>query len=119
MDSLQASLESEQKAKAETLRIKKNLEGEINEFEIALDHANKANNEASKAIKRYQGSHRDATTNFEEEQRQRQEIAEKASLANRKAQCLQGEVEEARALLESAERGKRAIEAELMEASYC
>merc|ERR1711937_109326 len=46
MDSLQASLETEQGAKAEALRIKKKLEGEINELEIALDHANKANNEA-------------------------------------------------------------------------
>merc|ERR1711874_278319 len=46
MDSMQASLESEQRAKAEGLRIKKKLEGEINELEIALDHANKANNEA-------------------------------------------------------------------------
>merc|ERR1712211_185098 len=55
MESLQASLESEQRAKAEGLRIKKKLESDINEFEIALDHANKANNEALKSIKRYQG----------------------------------------------------------------
>merc|ERR1711884_726496 len=46
MESLQASLESEQRAKAEALRIKKKLESDINEYEIALDHANKANNEA-------------------------------------------------------------------------
>ena len=52
MDSMQASLESEQRAKAEALRIKKKLEGDINELEIALDHANKANSEAQKAIKR-------------------------------------------------------------------
>merc|ERR1712061_730491 len=45
MESMQASMETEQKAKAEALRIKKKLEGDINEFEIALDHANKANNE--------------------------------------------------------------------------
>merc|ERR1711862_245264 len=48
IDSVQASLESEQKSKAEALRIKKKLEGEINELEIALDHANKANSEAHK-----------------------------------------------------------------------
>merc|ERR1719222_724166 len=54
MESMQASLETEQKAKAEALRIKKKLEGDINEFEIALDHANKANNEALKSLKRYQ-----------------------------------------------------------------
>jgi len=115
MDSMQASLESEQKAKAEALRIKKKLEGDINELEIALDHANKANSEAQKAIQRYQGQLRETTTACEEEQRQRQEMAEKASLADRRANALHGEMEEARSLLESAERGKRQIEAELSE----
>merc|ERR1712038_1441645 len=59
MDSLTASLEGEQRAKAEALRIKKKLESDINELEIALDHANKANSEGSKSVKRYQGQLRD------------------------------------------------------------
>merc|ERR1719215_470060 len=105
MESLQASLESEQRAKAEGLRIKKKLESDINEFEIALDHANKANNEALKSIKRYQGQFREAECAYE-----------KASLADRRANALQGEMEEARALLDSADRGKRQTEAELSEA---
>merc|ERR1712072_434007 len=115
MDSMQASLESEQRAKAEALRIKKKLEGEINELEIALDHANKANNEALKSIKRYQGQLREAECLNEEASRVRQEMAEKASLADRRANSLQGEMEESRALLDSAERGKRQTEAELAE----
>ena len=41
MESMSASLEAEQKAKGEALRVKKALEGEINELEIGLDHANK------------------------------------------------------------------------------
>merc|ERR1719245_2296891 len=116
MESLQASLESEQRAKAEGLRIKKKLESDINEFEIALDHANKANNEALKSIKRYQGQLREAETQYEEACRLRQEMSEKASLSDRRANALQGEVEEARALLDSAERGKRQTEAELGDA---
>merc|ERR1711978_739336 len=116
MDSLQASLETEQGAKAEALRIKKKLEGEINELEIALDHANKANNEALKSIKRYQGQLREAECLYEEASRVRQEMAEKASLADRRANSLQGEMEESRAPLDSAERGKRQTEAELGEA---
>merc|ERR1712214_205180 len=59
MDSMQASLEAESRAKAEALRIKKKLESDINELEIALYHSNKANMEGQKAIKRYQGSLRD------------------------------------------------------------
>merc|ERR1712113_380638 len=115
MESLQASLESEQRAKAEGLRIKKKLESDINEFEIALDHANKANNEALKSIKRYQGQLREAECGYEEAARVRQEMSEKANLADRRANALQGEMEEARALLDSAERGKRQTEAELAE----
>merc|ERR1712072_617539 len=99
MESMQASLETEQGAKAEALRIKKKLEGEINELEIALDHANKANNEALKSIKRYQGQLREAEVHYEEAARLRQEMSEKASLAERRSNALQGEMEEARALL--------------------
>ena len=113
---MQASLEAEQKAKAEALRIKKKLEGDINEFEIALDHANKANNEALKSIKRYQAQMREAEVSYEEAARVRQEMSEKASLAERRANALGGEMEEARALLDSAERGKKQTENELTEA---
>merc|ERR1719397_24731 len=118
MDSLQASLETEQRGKAEALRIKKKLEGEINELEIALDHANKANNEAQKSIKRYQGQFREGECAYAEEARIRQEMAEKASLADRRANALAGEMEEARSLLDSAERGKRQTESELGEARH-
>lgn len=41
---MQASLEAEAKGKAEALRMKKKLEADINELEIALDHANKVSN---------------------------------------------------------------------------
>merc|ERR1712029_536119 len=91
-------------------------EGEINELEIALDHANKANNEAQKSIKRYQGQMRESECALSKESRLRQEMAEKASLADRRANALAGEMEEARSLLDSAERGKRQTEAELGEA---
>merc|ERR1711981_745044 len=79
MESLGASLEAEQRAKAEALRIKKKLESDINELEIALDHANKDN-------------------------------------AERKANALSGEVEESRALLDSADRAKRQLDSELADA---
>merc|ERR1712210_337983 len=116
MDSLQASLEAESRAKTWALRLKKKLESDINELEIALDHANKANSEAHKSIKRYQGQLREVEGLHEEESRQRAEIAEKAGLADRRAGALQGELEESRALLDSADRGKKAADMELCEA---
>ena len=50
-----------------------------------------------------------------EASKQRQEMSEKASLVERRAIALNGEMEEARALLDSAERGKKQTEAELGE----
>merc|ERR1712110_1263896 len=82
MDSLQASLEGENKAKTEGLRIKKKLETDINELEIALDHVNKANAESHKSIKRFQGQLRDIEVGFEDEARQSAELAEKSGLAD-------------------------------------
>ena len=116
MDSLQASLEAESRAKAEALRIKKKLESDINELEIALDHANKANSEAHKGIKRYQQQLRDVEGLYEEESRQKRDLAEKAGLADRRANALQGELEESRALLDSADRAKKSCDMELAEA---
>ncbi len=116
MDSLAASLEAEQRAKSEALRLKKKLEQDINELEIALDHANKANNEGQKAIKRYQAQLRDTIQGFEDEARARQEVQEQVGIAERKGNALAGEVEEARALLDTADRSKRQLEGEISDA---
>merc|ERR1712113_261162 len=96
--------------------IKKKLESDINELEIALDHANKANSEAHKGIKRYQQQLRDVEGLYEEESRQKRDLGEKAGLADRRANALQGELEEARALLDSTDRSKKQCDMELSEA---
>jgi myosin heavy chain 6/7 len=113
MESLGASLEMEQRAKGEALRIKKKLESEINELEIGLDHANKANAEGLKSVKRYQLQLRETIQAFEDQARQRQIISEAAGIAERKAAALSGEVEESRALLDSADRNKRQLDMEI------
>merc|ERR1712241_883952 len=116
MDSMQASLEAESRAKAEALRIKKKLESDINELEIALDHPNKANAEAHKSVKRFQGQLRDVEVLFEPESRQTAELAEKSGLADRRGAALLAELEESNALLDSASRGKKQADAELVAA---
>merc|ERR1719225_1153091 len=40
IENMQSALETESKAKAEALRMKKKLEGDVGDLEIALDHAN-------------------------------------------------------------------------------
>jgi len=113
IDSLNASLESEQRGKNEALRIKKKLEGTINELEIALDHANKANAEGLKTIKRYQGQLRDTIQAYESEARSRQQVVEQVGITERKASALAGEMDESRALLDAAERSRRQLDVDL------
>merc|ERR1712121_605519 len=118
MESLGASFEAEQKAKAEALRLKKKLEGDINELEIGLDHANKANAEGLKAIKRYQGQLRETIQAYEDEARQRGQVVEQVGISERKAAALSGEVEESRALLDSATRAQRQLDMEIADSRH-
>merc|ERR1711981_561185 len=95
---------------------RKNHARAMDSLQASLDHANKANSEAHKSIKRFQGQLREVESLFEDESRQRHEVAEKAGLADRRGQALQAELEEARALLDSADRGKKQADMELCEA---
>merc|ERR1711935_1203246 len=113
MESMSASLEAEQKAKGEALRIKKKLEGEINELEIGLDHANKANAEGLKSVKRYQTQLRETIQLFEDEARARAQISEQVGISERKAAALSGEVEESKALLDGADRAQRQLQGDI------
>merc|ERR1711931_11214 len=113
MESMSASLEAEQKAKGEALRVKKALEGEINELEIGLDHANKANSEGLKSIKRYQAQLKETIQSYEDEARTRSQIMEQVGISERKAAALSGELEESKALMDSSERAKRQLEMEI------
>merc|ERR1711863_80288 len=74
------------------------------------------NSEAHKSIKRFQGQLRDVEVQFEDEARQSAELAEKSGLANRHGAALLAEVEESNALLDSASRGKKQADAELVAA---
>merc|ERR1711882_7886 len=115
MESMSASLEAEQKAKGEALRVKKALEGEINELEIGLDHANKANSEGLKSIKRYQTQLRETIQAFEDKARSKAQIVEQVGISERKAAALSGEVEESKALLDGANRSIRQLQNDIAE----
>merc|ERR1712172_23190 len=116
MESLGASIEAEQRAKGEGLRIKKQLEGEINELEIGLDHANKANSEGLKSIKRYQTQLRETIQLFEDEARSKAQIIEQVGISERKAAALSGELEESKALLDGANRAIRQLQNDISDA---
>ena len=136
LESMQASLEAEARAKEEALRIKKKNEADINEvtfchiesfhqilaltlftpqMEIALDHANKAHSEGKKAMKRTHMQLGDVNAAIEEERKIKNEVLEAYGLTERKVNAMSGELEESKALLEAAIRGQRQVEQELID----
>merc|ERR1712109_143726 len=113
IEGMQAAFEQEGKGKAEGLRMKKKLEGDVGELEIALEHSNANNLETQKAIKKYQIQIRDAAAKLEEEQRAKEHARDALVAAERKSNATQNALEEARTLLEQADRNRRTTEQEV------
>merc|ERR1712168_1373770 len=113
IDGMQMALETETKGKAEAMRMKKKLEADVCELETSLEHANAANAESQKTIKRYHQSIRESQAKFEDEQRAKDAARDALIAADRKANSMQNALEEARTLLEQADRSRRMAEQEL------
>merc|ERR1712025_228590 len=99
--------------KAEALRMKKKLESDVGELEVSLDHANAANIETQKVIKRYHQQISEVQVKLEEEQRAKEVCRDQFIAADRRAHSMQNALEEARTLLEQADRARRTCEQEL------
>merc|ERR1712223_927137 len=110
---MQGALEQESKGKAEAIRMKKKLEADVTELETALEHANAANQETQKTIKKYHQQIRDAQSRLEDESRTKEVVRDQLLASERKANSVQNALEEARTLLEQADRARRLTEQEL------
>merc|ERR1712117_521634 len=77
------------------------------------EHANAANQETQKSIKRYHQQIREAQSHLEEEQRSKEIVRDQLIAADRRAHSVQNALEEARTLLEQADRSRRMTEQEL------
>merc|ERR1711893_325572 len=93
---MQSAVETESKAKAEALRMKKKLENDVLDLESNLERANAANADTQRVIKNYQHSLREAQAKLEEQQRAKEDAHD-----------------ESRPLLEQADRARRMVEQEL------
>jgi hypothetical protein len=113
LEGMQAAIETESKGKAEALRMKKKLETDVLDLDTALEHANAANSETQKTIKKYQQGLREAQARYEEEQRAKEIAHDNLINADRRAHANQNALEEARTLLEQADRARRLVEQEL------
>ncbi|KAM7372302.1 hypothetical protein PAMP_009481 [Pampus punctatissimus] len=115
VESLQASLEAEAKGRAEALRMKKKMEGDLNEMDIQLEHANRNNAELVKTLKKLQQQIKDLQVQMDEDAHHHEELREKYSLQERRLCLMQTEMEELRGGLEASERARKQIEQELVD----
>merc|ERR1712241_321085 len=106
IESMQASLENETRAKGEAIRQKKKLEADMNELSIALEHANGSNTESQVTIKKYQQQIKVAQVSLEEEQIMRDKAREGLIQAERNHHAVANQ-------LEHADRQRRGAEQEL------
>ncbi|XP_071106405.1 myosin heavy chain, striated muscle-like isoform X1 [Haliotis cracherodii] len=117
LDSMQASMDAEVKGRAEAMRIKKKLEGDINELEVAVDGANRGKADAEKNAKKYQQFVKELEVAVEEEKRKVDEARDTVNTTERRFNSLNGELEELRSALDSADRARKGAENELMDAN--
>merc|ERR1712002_1166176 len=92
---------------------KKKLEGDAADLGIALEHAIAGNAETQTTIKKYASQVRDAQLKVDEESATKSAAADAKVAADRKAAAMANALEESRALLETADRQRRAAEQEL------
>ncbi|NXI05341.1 MYSS protein, partial [Pachycephala philippinensis] len=117
MDSMQSTLDAEIRSRNEALRLKKKMEGDLNEMEIQLSHANRMAAEAQKNLRNTQAVLKDTQIHLDDALRTQDDLKEQVAMVERRANLLQAEVEELRAALEQTERSRRLAEQELVDAS--
>jgi len=109
-------VEAETRLKSEVSKIKKKFQLTITELEMSLDTANKTNIDLQKTVKKQSITLQELQVHYDELQRQLQQTLDQYGMAQRRIQALTAEYEEARANLEAAIRGRRAIEVQYEDA---
>ncbi|XP_041283285.1 myosin-8-like [Onychostruthus taczanowskii] len=117
VESLQSSLDAEIRSRNEALRLKKKMEGDLNEMEIQLSHANRGAAEAQKNLRNTQGVLKDTQIHLDDALRTQDDLKEQVAMVERRANLLQAEVEELRAALEQTEGSRKVGEQGLLDAT--
>ncbi|XP_039703594.1 myosin-8 isoform X3 [Pteropus medius] len=117
VESMQTMLDAEIRSRNDAIRIKKKMEGDLNEMEIQLNHANRVAAEALRNYRNTQGILKDTQLHLDDALRGQEDLKEQLMMVERRANLLQAEVEELRASLEQTERSRKIAEQELLDAS--
>ncbi|XP_077581880.1 myosin, heavy chain 7B, cardiac muscle, beta a [Stigmatopora nigra] len=117
LESLQATLDAEARSRSEAVRLKKKMEGDLNEMEVQLNHANRQAAESQKLLRTLQIQIKDVQLELDETVHRNEEFKEQVTMTERRNNLLAAEVEELRVLLEQTDRSRKMAENELLEAS--
>ncbi|KAJ1071456.1 hypothetical protein K5549_001748 [Capra hircus] len=117
VESMQSTLDAEIRSRNDAIRLKKKMEGDLNEMEIQLNHANRMAAEALKNYRNTQAILKDTQLHLDDALRGQEDLKEQLAMVERRANLLQAEIEELRATLEQTERSRKIAEQELLDAS--
>nr|XP_020821554.1 myosin-1 isoform X3 [Phascolarctos cinereus] len=117
VESMQSTLDAEIRSRNDAVRLKKKMEGDLNEMEIQLNHANRMAAEALRNYRNTQGILKDTQIHLDDALRGQEDLKEQLAMVERRANLLQAEIEELRATLEQTERSRKIAEQELLDAS--
>ncbi|XP_032899981.1 myosin-4-like [Amblyraja radiata] len=115
VDTMQSALEAEVRSRNDALRIKKKMEGDLNEMEIQLGHANRQALEAQKHLRNVQGQLKDTLIQLDDACRSQEDLKEQLAMVERRSGLQQAEIEEMRAALEQTDRARKIAEQELID----
>uniref|UniRef100_A0A8B9J946 Myosin, heavy chain b n=1 Tax=Astyanax mexicanus TaxID=7994 RepID=A0A8B9J946_ASTMX len=111
------TLDSEVRRRNDALRVKKKMEGDLNEMEVQLSHANRQAAEAQKQLRNVQGQLKDAQLHLDDAVRGQEDMKEQVAMVERRNNLMLAEIEELRSALDQTERGRKVAEQELVDAS--
>ncbi|KAM3878446.1 myosin heavy chain, fast skeletal muscle-like [Diretmus argenteus] len=117
IETMQSTLDAEIRSRNDALRIKKKMEGDLNEMEIQLGHANRQAAEAQKHLRNVQGQLKDTQLHLDDALRGLDDMKEQVAMVERRNNLMLAEIEELRAALEQTDRSRKVAEQELVDAS--
>ncbi|KAM3921951.1 myosin-3 [Leptodactylus fuscus] len=117
IETMQTALDSEIRSRNEAIRIKKKMEGDLNEMEIQLSHANRIAAEAQKYLRNVQAQLKDTQIHLDDAIRGQEDLKEQLAIVERRNTLMLTEIEELRAALEQTERSRKVAEQELLDAT--
>ncbi|KAF1440223.1 Myosin-4, partial [Pygoscelis papua] len=117
LESMQTTLDAEIRSRNDALRLKKKMEGDLNDMEIQLSHANCQVAGTQKHLKAMQGQLKDSQLHLDDALRENDDLKEQLAMVERRNNLMTTEMEEMRAAMEQTERARKVSEQELTDAS--